>query len=65
MSPPSQSGHQDLDAKLFNTAEYKAEAQKIVESLPSLLLETSIENEKCWLLEIPGSNGQMGESYIR
>ena len=58
VSPPLQSGHQDLDAKLFNTAEYKAEVQKIVESLPSLLLETSIENEKCWLLEIPGPNGR-------
>ena len=51
-------GHEDLDAKLFNTAEYKVEVQKVVQSLPSLLLETSIEQEKCWLLEIPGSNGQ-------
>ena len=53
-----QFGHEDLDAKLYNTAEYTAEAQKVVESLPSLLLETSIKNEKCWLLEIPSSNGR-------
>jgi tetratricopeptide (TPR) repeat protein len=45
-----------LDPQFARLAGLKEELEKVPQLLPGLLLATSAENEKCWLLETPAAN---------
>jgi tetratricopeptide (TPR) repeat protein len=44
------------DGKLSNLPGLKEEMQRVPQSLPDLMLSTSEESEKCWVLELPPEN---------